>query len=393
MIRAGVGRSSESSTARAAEEAAVQAMQQAAIASADAVVVFFTAGHALHAQELASTLERATGCSRIVGCSSLGVVTSDGEIEGTNALAVLVVASDQVQMQPFLYQPLKGRSEEIGAAIAEEISATRRERSLLTLFPDTYNAQPQVLLSAIENATGFLPVVGAGASESGAAGMTYQLTGGTMVTNAVAGLHVAGSFGVHIDITQGCQPLTKPMVITKAEKNLIFEIDHRPAFQVFAGLLKGALVEDLRRALMFVFAGLPVRADQTTIRPGEYVVRNIIGLDAAKGIVAVSEFVREGEPLIFALRDGQRARDDLTQMLERQRQRLTGASPAFGFYFNCCARGQSFYGLPDIDSAYIRRYLGDFPLIGMFGGYELAPLGEANHLFAYTGVLALITET
>jgi hypothetical protein len=28
----------------------------------------------------------------------------------------------------------------------------------------------------------------------------------------------------------------------------------------------------------------------------------------------------------------------------------------------------------------------------MFGGYELAPLGGANHLFAYTGVLALIAE-
>jgi len=28
----------------------------------------------------------------------------------------------------------------------------------------------------------------------------------------------------------------------------------------------------------------------------------------------------------------------------------------------------------------------------MFGGYELAPLGRANHLFAYTGVLALITN-
>ena len=62
-------------------------------------------------------------------------------------------------------------------------------------------------------------------------------------------------------------------------------------------------------------------------------------------------------------------------------------------YFNCCARGNSLYGIPGIDSAYIRQALGDFPLIGMFGGYELAPLGRANHLFAYTGVLALVTES
>ena len=96
--------------------------------------------------------------------------------------------------------------------------------------------------------------------------------------------------------------------------------------------------------------------------------------------------------MIFTLRDGERARDDLQQMLERQASRLSGKKPAFGFYFNCCARGSSLYGIPGIDSAYIKQGLGDFPLIGMFGGYELAPLGRANHLFAYTGVLALVTE-
>ena len=51
-------------------------------------------------------------------------------------------------------------------------------------------------------------------------------------------------------------------------------------------------------------------------------------------------------------------------------------------------RGRPLYGMEGIDTAYIRQALGDFPLIGMFGGYELAPLGQANHLFAYTEVPA-----
>ena len=74
--------------------------------------------------------------------------------------------------------------------------------------------------------------------------------------------------------------------------------------------------------------------------------------------------------MIFAMRDGQRARDDLNQMLQRQSASLDGRKPAFGFYFNCCARGSSLYGIPGIDSAYIKQALGDFPLIGMFGGYR-----------------------
>jgi small ligand-binding sensory domain FIST len=209
----------------------------------------------------------------------------------------------------------------------------------------------------------------------------------------VAGLELSGSFGAAIDITQGCQPITAPMVITKAERNLILEIDHRPAVEAFLRVLKGPLADDLRRALMFVFVGLPATANQNHIVPGEYLVRNIVGLDPSKGILGVAEQVREGQQMIFAMRDGQRAREDLNQMLQRQAQKLNGKKPAFGLYFNCCARGNSLYGMPGIDTAYIRQALGDFPLLGLFGGYELAPLGRANHLFAYTGVLALITES
>jgi small ligand-binding sensory domain FIST len=261
----------------------------------------------------------------------------------------------------------------------------------LALFPDTYNGQPQRLLESLHDERGFSPVVGAGASENGAAQVTYQLSSAGVTSNAVSGLYLNGSFQTHIEITQGCQPITDPMVITKAERNLIYEINERPALEVFAGLLKGPLADDLRRALMVLFVGLPADRLINSVAPGKYLIRNIIGIDPDKGILGVAEAVTEGESIIFAMRDGQRARDDLNQMLQRQVNNLGGRKPAFGFYFNCCARGSSLYGIPGIDSAYIKQALGDFPLIGMFGGYELAPLGRANHLFAYTGVLALIT--
>jgi small ligand-binding sensory domain FIST len=182
------------------------------------------------------------------------------------------------------------------------------------------------------------------------------------------------------------------MTITKAEDNLIREIDNQPALAVFAKLLKGPLAEDLRRALTVIFVGLPADRNENSVAPGKYLVRNIIGLDPDAGIVAVADQVSEGQSMIFTMRDGQRARDDLQEMLQRQSARLNGKKPAFGCYFNCCARGSSLYGIAGIDAAYIKQALGDFPLIGMFGGYELAPLGRANHLFAYTGVLVLVTE-
>lgn len=392
MIRAGVGQSSEVSTARAAAAAIEQAFAQAGTSHADAALVFFSAEHGARANELGETIRRLAGTDQIAGCSAAGVLTANGEVEGERGLAVMVLSSDQLECRPLLFKPLRERDGDIGAELAAVAAPTEASGSLLALFPDTYNGQPQRLLESLHDERGFTPVVGAGASENGAAQATYQLSSAGVTSNAVAGLYLNGSFQTHIEITQGCQPITDPMVITKAERNLIYEINERPALEVFAGLLKGPLAEDLRRALMVLFVGLPADRLINSVAPGKYLIRNIIGIDPDKGILGVAEEVTEGESMIFAMRDGQRAREDLNQMLQRQADNLGGRKPAFGFYFNCCARGSSLYGIPGIDSAYIKQALGDFPLIGMFGGYELAPLGRANHLFAYTGVLALITE-
>ncbi|HEX9454088.1 MAG TPA: FIST N-terminal domain-containing protein [Candidatus Binatia bacterium] len=392
MIRAGVGQSNSSSTAVAAEEAVAQALAQAGSARADCVVAFFSAEHAASGDELAATIRRAAGTDRIAGCSAVGVLTSNGEVEGGHGLAVLALCAEQLQCQPLLFKPLREHEIDIGVELARVAAPSEASGTLLALFPDTYSGQPQRLLESLHDERGFTPVVGAGASENGAAQATYQLGPGGVVSDAVAGIHLAGSFQTSIEITQGCQPITPPLVITRSERNLIYEINERPALEVFAGLLKGPLAEDLRRALMVLFVGLPADRLINSVAPGQYLVRNIIGIDPNKGVLGVAEEVTEGESMIFVMRDGERARDDLNQMLQRQSANLGGRKPAFGFYFNCCARGSSLYGIPGIDTAYIKQALGDFPLIGMFGGYELAPLGRANHLFAYTGVLALITD-
>ena len=392
MIHAGAGQSSLSSTKDAVAEAATHALAEANISRADTAVAFFTVEHAGRARELVESLSSAVGTEKIAGCSAAGVLTTSGEVEGSHALNVLVFASDAVRGDALLVEPLRERDENAGVEIARSLRSRSSGESLLVLLPDAYNGQPERLLQSIESHAGFVPVIGAGASESGMARTTYQLCGAEITTNAAAALALSGAFQTHIDITQGCQPITEPMTITKADGHLIHEIDSRPALEVFARLLKGPLAEDLRRALQVLFVGLPADRHENSVGPGKYVIRNIIGLDPKKGILGVADEVSEGQAMMFALRDGQRAREDLNQMLGRQAARLAGKKPAFGFYFNCCARGASLYGMEGIDTAYIRQTLGDFPLIGMFGGYELAPLGKTNHLFAYTGVLALITE-
>jgi small ligand-binding sensory domain FIST len=392
MLLAGAGQSDHSSAEKAAEQAAAQAMTEAGLSRAQAVVLFFTAEHAPAYDTIVAKVARITGCDRIVGCSGAGVLTGRGEIEGGPGLALLALGSDEIEAEPFLFHPIRGRDLYLASELAEAARVPLTERALLLIFPDAYQARPAPMLRAIEERLGRFPVVGAGASEPGFHGRTYQFCRARITDNAVSGLSLVGNFSVSIGVTQGCQPVSQPMVITAAEGNVIAEIDGRPAFGVLAEVLRGPLAQDLRRALAYVFVGLPSEPEKNSVGPGEYVVRNIAGLDPGQGLLAVASEVFEGERMVFLLRDGRRAREDLEQMLERLSLRLRGRKPQCGFYFNCCARGSSIYGIPGIDTAYIRKHLGAFPLAGFFGSYELGPLGQRNHLLAYTGVLALITD-
>ncbi len=96
--------------------------------------------------------------------------------------------------------------------------------------------------------------------------------------------------------------------------------------------------------------------------------------------------------MVFTLRDGSASREDLKVTLEAQARLWSDHQPGFALYFNCLGRGRGLYGLPDLDTAYIRQYLGDIPFIGFFTGCEIAPIQMQHSLHQYSGVLVLIGE-
>src|SRR6185295_8097694 len=141
---------------------------------------------------------------------------------------------------------------------------------------------------------------------------------------------------------------------------------------VLRSRLPRPLADSLGKLGGHLFVGLPPDPLQEDILPGEYLVRNLVAIDAGRGALIVGATVRRDEPVHFVLRDGQAAREDLKEMLQRV-DRDAGSRQRFGFYFNCAARGSSLYGMPGIDTAYISSAFGDLPIIGFFGNAEIAP--------------------
>jgi small ligand-binding sensory domain FIST len=229
----------------------------------------------------------------------------------------------------------------------------------------------------------------------------------------------AESVGLLSRVTQGCQPVSVTREITACDRNLVLELDGRPALDVLLQDL-GVSLDEPRAALAKVRATLVGLSDAGSAlhdsinRAGQFGpdvrVRHLIGLDPARKGVAIAELAEPGMRLTFCQRNAAAARADLVRVCAEIREELepeelaletaaalavpeAQAAPhparrmAGAVYVSCSGRGGPHFGAPSAELQIVRRALGDVPLVGFFAGGEIA----RHHLYGYTGVLTVFT--
>src|SRR5262249_59545471 len=103
----------------------------------------------------------------VAGCSSLGVIAREQEIESGNALVVIVLGGEEIGARRFFVPTLRGRGSEVATEIAAAVRPALRQNNLLCLFADTYNMDAEKLLPALSRELPRVAVTGGGAAEAG----------------------------------------------------------------------------------------------------------------------------------------------------------------------------------------------------------------------------------
>ncbi|HYC21371.1 MAG TPA: FIST N-terminal domain-containing protein [Candidatus Bathyarchaeia archaeon] len=381
VVRGAAAISAFAEAERAGRDVAEQVIRALGTAEARAVIYFATTHHAPAYDRIERAITSLLSVEHVVGCSAGGVVGAGREIERAPGVSALALAGD-FEVKRFFISSLRGRAEEVGREVGRVVGSLERPRSVV-LFADTYNLAPDELLAGIASVAPDARVFGAGASEDGSLGETAVFARSTTAANAVSGLALGG-IQVRTLITQACRPVGAWQTITRAEQNRILELDGRPALEQYLAVLPEMLRADLKQALRSTLAALAIELTIGELAP-PYVVRDLLGADPERGALLVGDEVISGMRFAVAIRDPAGARQALEARLAqfaRTENRLAAA-----LYFNCFARGEVFYGVPEIDSAYIQRSLGTLAVAGLFSGAEFAPLGGTNRLQQYSGVL------
>ncbi len=335
--------------------------------------LYVTPHFAEHLGDIGDFLGEQTGVPHWVGTAGLGICGTGKEYFDEPALAVMVA-------------PIPEDAFRVFSGVSEDTSALmERHRDWLdgpvtplsVVHGDPRNQRlPDLVEALCESTNGFL-VGGLTAAHD-----KFPQLADAVEEGGLSGVMISlDAVPVQSGLTQGCSPIGAMHQVTKAQDNIIFELDDRPALDVFKEDIGEVLARDLRRVAGYIFAALPVSGSDT----GDYMVRNLVGMDPNSGAVAIGEYIAAGEQVMFCRRDHDSAVKDMRRMLSDLKKRTGGSPVRGGLYFSCCARGPNQFGPDSAELSLVAKELGEFPLVGFFANGEI----NNNRLYGYTGVLTL----
>ena len=378
---------SDTESSHDAAEEVIEEARRAVDGKVDAAFAFFTAHHRENAQDMLERLWLELDPQALVGCSAEGVIGGDREIERQPGIAILVAELPDVRVHPFhiagqtVWRHMLSDSDEL-----KERIGIGPETKAIIAFGDPFTTPVDQLLQSLdENAAG-VPLVGGMASSATRPGGNALLRNDELFSEGMVGLSLSGPIEVDTIVSQGCRPIGEPMVITRSRENVVEQLGGKPALQALQETVNAMPPEERELLENGLFIGRAVSEYRERFRRGDFLVRNVVGIDQDSGSVAMADYARTGQTVQFHVRDARTADEDLGMMLQPQKQRGPAAG---GLLFSCNGRGTRLFEEPCHDIRLARGALPQTPIAGFFAAGELGPVGGKNFIHGHTASMAL----
>src|SRR6266705_1152675 len=316
-VRVGAGISTRRSGLASTEDALDAALAPLQGAIPDLAFLFVAPQFEDELESIIESANASLGGGTLLGCVAGGVIGRATEVEDAPAVSAWAATLPGVVVRPFTLT--YAEEEEHGVFDGLEEVPTRAPGSVLVMLGDPYTFPAHLLLDHLNEQAPGLPIIGGMASGGTAAGRTRLIHDDEILEEGAVGVILEGAHGVSAAVSQGCRPIGETFAITRAERNVIFELGGQPALKRVEELYTTATERDQ----LLMRRGLHVGQATTELKPdlgrGDFVIRNLVGVDRDTGAIAISDMAEVGQTVQFQVRDAESAREDLRAMLEPER--------------------------------------------------------------------------
>ena len=340
--------------------------------------------------DLVARARQLTGARLLVGCSGHGVIGAGREVEGEPALALLAFSLPGAELTAIHLTQEDLENCRTPQDWHRLTGVAPGGASAWLLFADPFTMNAEALVERLSAGYPGTPLVGGLASGDPQLRGTHLFLNGEVYDRGAVALALGGPYSVRTIVSQGAAPIGETWTITGAQDHIIETIAQRPAYQVLLDTLRALPPETQRRAQRNLLVGLAMDEHRGEFRRGDFLIRNLMGVDPERGTLAVGALPRVGQTLQFQLRDPDAADEDLRELLERARKELGARQPVGALLCSCNGRGVGLFGTPDHDARTLADLLGPIPVAGFFCNGEIGPVGEQNFLHGFTASIALV---
>jgi hypothetical protein len=403
--KAGVGMSRHHNPNVAGREAAEQALEKAGVERPDLVFMFGSMGY--DQQSLVRAVRETTGGAPLTGCSAQGTINGDDADESGFSVVVTAISSDELRWHNGLAKGLEAEPRAVGKRVAKGLLPHISAETIgLFVFPDgvkdfavpTENLVDHFFAGLEENLPSerSLPLWGGGASNNynNMASPPYQYCDDEVITDGVSYALLSGKARAGWAISHACIPIGGERKVTRGQGNIIYEIDGKPAMEVFEEYIpEHTLIEDRDWMPYAVSLALCFKAP-SYMKDEEYVVRGMPAVSMADGSITVQTEVPEGTSVWLSSRDKEKVSNGFDRMAAQIKNQLDGGKPNLVFQFECGTRGKLMFREQEkleILKNFRRSLDPDTPWVGFYTAGEIGPVEEHNLRHLYTSVVLALS--
>src|SRR5215213_4599837 len=403
--KAGVGMSRHHNPNVAGREAAEQALEKAGVDRPDFVFVFGSIGYDQHS--LVHAVRETTRGAPLTGCSAEGTINGEDADESGFSVVVTAISSDELQWHNGLATGLEADPRAVGKRVAKDLLLHLSAETIgLFVFPDGLKDFAVPTENLVDNffaglegnlpSGRFLPMWGGGANVNfnNWAPPTYQYCDDEVITDGVSYALLSGKARAGWAISHACIPIGGERIVTRSKGNIIYEIDGKPAMEVFEEYLpQGTLTHDRDWFRYVISLSLCFRAP-SYMKDEEYVVRGMPSVSMADGSITVQTEVPEGTSVWLSSRDKEKVSNGFDRMAAQIKDQLGGEKPKLIFQFECATRGKTMFREQEKLKIleYFRQSVGpDTPWAGFYTIGEIGPVEQHNLRHLYTSVVLALS--
>lgn len=359
----------------------------------DLAVVFFSHHHAEHASVIAESLCRYLATETLIGCTGESIIGGDREIEEGPAFSLWLGHFPQTRVQTLRieFQSKPDGHLFLGLPdIGDSFSGKSADsHGTMILLAEPFSFPADALLERLGQDVPALPVLGGMASGGQVPRSNLVLLGPKAYDHGAVAVVLDGEVRIRSVVSQGCQPIGRPFLVTKCERNLLLELGRKPALEQFQEVYKELPTSEQSLVQRGLHVGIAMNEYQDDFSRGDFLVRNVVGADPSTGAIGIGDYVRVGQTVRFHLRDSKSADQDLRHLLSAFRK--TNPHDVIGaLLFTCNGRGTRMFDEPDHDARVLQELLGKVPVAGFFAQGEIGPVAGKNHLHGFTASVAIV---